>query len=273
MPEYPQQGRGKVPLNQFLADLKSTLTDQELREKYQLSALDFVGLIKSLLAKCIITPQDLVDRRESAVQRDLQKESQFLQGLYLCPACSHPSPARFDRCPACGASPADFETAGHMDSVTESGHHFYFETDPKEDFPQDADLTEAPTEPLSEAPTERLAEVPTERLAEVPTEPMSDAPTERLDGGGEVATVEIVEDSPGSVVAGDLSFAEVIALEEDSDDDLIDLSAEDGDYAEDFPPTELISLEEQERLHQEAEAKKKGSQSRLGSFFSKFIKK
>jgi hypothetical protein len=100
----PTQDRpGKVPLKPFLADFRSTLTDHELREKYELSAVGFVSLIKALLAQNLITTGDLAKRREMAVQRDLAKQSKFLSGLSICPNCSHPSPHPFEKCPACGA--------------------------------------------------------------------------------------------------------------------------------------------------------------------------
>jgi hypothetical protein len=122
--------RGKVPLNQFLADFRSHLTDHEVREKYELSAKAFVSLIKALLAKNIITPADLEKRKVMAVQRDLAKESEFLSGLSICPNCSHPHPKPFEKCPACGADPAAFiprhET---VDPLSTSGRHFYIEDD------------------------------------------------------------------------------------------------------------------------------------------------
>lgn len=118
------QGTGKIPLKKFLADFRSATTDQELRDKYELSARSFVSLIKALLAKEIISQADLTRRREMAVQRDLQKESHFLSGLYICPNCSHPHPAPFQACPACG-----FQVEG-SGLITPSGDHFFLE--PKE---------------------------------------------------------------------------------------------------------------------------------------------
>jgi len=114
------------------------MTDQELKEKYSLSAHAFVSLIKALLARKVISHVDLLRRREMAVQRDLARETQFLAGLYICPNCSHPHPEPFETCPACGANPHDFPPAesvidslstssGHIDSLTTSGGHIYVE--------------------------------------------------------------------------------------------------------------------------------------------------
>jgi hypothetical protein len=126
MPDQTQDSRGKVPLKPFLADFRSSLTDHELRQKYELSAAGFVSLIKALLAQNLITTDDLAKRREMAVQRDLAKQSKFLSGLSICPHCNHPSPVPFRRCPACGAEasePAPEEES--LSALSTSGDHVY----------------------------------------------------------------------------------------------------------------------------------------------------
>ena len=130
MTDPTQDSPGKVPLKPFLADFRSTLTDHELREKYGLSAVGFVSLIKALLAQKLITTDDLAKRRELAVQRDLAKQSKFLSGLSICPNCSHPSPHPFEKCPACGADasgPASQEES--LDNVPSSGDYAYVGAD------------------------------------------------------------------------------------------------------------------------------------------------
>ncbi len=130
MTDPTQDSPGKVPLKPFLADFRSTLTDHELREKYDLSAVGFVSLIKALLAQNLITTGDLAKRREMAVQRDLAKQSKFLSGLSICPHCSHPSPHPFKKCPACGADasgPASQEES--EDNVPTSGDYAYVGAD------------------------------------------------------------------------------------------------------------------------------------------------
>ncbi|MBI5250770.1 MAG: hypothetical protein HY912_14865 [Desulfomonile tiedjei] len=130
MADNIEQNRGKVPLKDFLADFRSHFTDHELREKYELSAKAFVSLIKALLAKSVITAADLEKRKVMAVQRDLAKESEFLSGLFICPNCSHPHPKPFERCPACGADPADFMPRQEiLDPLSASGAHFYVDDD------------------------------------------------------------------------------------------------------------------------------------------------
>jgi hypothetical protein len=144
MSEQEQNKTGKVPLKSFLEDFRSTLTDAELREKYRLSARAFISLIKALLAKNLINADDLAGRKKMAVQRDLEKQSEFLSGLYICPNCSHPHPSPFERCPACGAEPggsyADQELLDPVMSST--GSHFLVDDldDPEEHDDQDAVL-------------------------------------------------------------------------------------------------------------------------------------
>lgn len=133
MSDQIQDSRGKVPLKPFLADFRTTVTDNELRQKYGLSARGFVSLIKALLDQNLITTDDLARRREMAVQRDLAKESKFLSGLSICRHCSHPSPHPFEKCPACGADA--IETISEEESVDElstSGNHFYVGADTEE---------------------------------------------------------------------------------------------------------------------------------------------
>jgi len=130
MTDPTQDSPGKVPLKPFLADFRSTLTDHELREKYGLSAVGFVSLIKALLAQKLITTDDLAKRRELAVQRDLAKQSKFLSGLTICPNCSHPSPHPFEKCPACGAdAPGPASQEESLDNMSNSGDYAYVGAD------------------------------------------------------------------------------------------------------------------------------------------------
>ncbi|MGO9567840.1 MAG: hypothetical protein ACLP5H_09895 [Desulfomonilaceae bacterium] len=130
MTDPTQDSPGKVPLKPFLADFRSTLTDHELREKYELSAVGFVSLIKALLAQNLITTDGLAKRREMAVQRDLAKQSKFLSGLSICPHCSHPSPHPFEKCPACGAEASEpVSQEESLDDMSGSGDYAYIGAD------------------------------------------------------------------------------------------------------------------------------------------------
>jgi hypothetical protein len=122
MPDKSDSKRGKIQLQPFLKDFRSAMPDQELMKKHNLSAQTFVSLIKALVAQNIITHVDLSNRKEVAVRRDLQKESQFLAGLFICPSCGHPHPQRFELCPACGEKPEDFAQAQdvlHEDTLSD----------------------------------------------------------------------------------------------------------------------------------------------------------
>lgn len=164
--EKSEQARLKVPLSSFLADFSSRLSDQELRDKYDLSAKAFVSLIKALLVKNVISPLDLEKRKEMAVRRDLAKESQFLSGLYICPNCSHPHPSPFARCPACGAVPAEVAPSQEvMENLSTSGDHFYIDESKtvrvrkrqqEDDYPP-TDEVEIFQDQLQDPPTELLA--------------------------------------------------------------------------------------------------------------------
>lgn len=126
MPDQTEQRRGRIPLNSFLSDFRSSLTDHELRERYGLSARNFISLIKSLLERNIISTEDLARRKEMAVKRDLAKESEFLSGLFICPNCSHPHPVRFEVCPACGIQIVESDEQKPQEvSITTSGDHLY----------------------------------------------------------------------------------------------------------------------------------------------------
>ncbi len=116
MPGENEEPRRTIPLKMFLKDYRSLLDDRQLMEKYGLSARNFVNLIKSLVQKNLITANDLAKRREVAVQRDMVKESQFLSSLYICTHCSHPSPAPFKTCPACGM---DIDVGSASDGISD----------------------------------------------------------------------------------------------------------------------------------------------------------
>jgi hypothetical protein len=138
----------KIPLNTFLIDFRSSMSDKDLRAKYGLSARSFVNLIKVLLARDLVSASDLATRKQMGVQRDLAKETEFLSGLYICPQCSHPHPKPFERCPACGAQPheclTDHDVAGPSTSST--GEFYIDESEPYAEYEAAPDIP--PTEPL-----------------------------------------------------------------------------------------------------------------------------
>jgi hypothetical protein len=93
------------------------MSDHGLREKYNLTAVSYVRLMQVLLEREVITEKDLEIRREAAVQKDLERQSKFISGLFLCPACSHPSPTRFEVCPACEERVEDYTHEDDMSTT------------------------------------------------------------------------------------------------------------------------------------------------------------
>lgn len=142
------------------------MTDRELMDKYGVSASGLVALIKKLVAQNLITGNDLQIRKQKAVQRDLAREAQFLSGLFICPACGHPSPQPFEQCPACGALVEDFAPAQEViDSITTSGGHIYVdevERMARQDEAQQARKT--PTEQPPEPDVAATQELPREEM-------------------------------------------------------------------------------------------------------------
>jgi hypothetical protein len=179
MTEPTNGRRGKVPLREFLGDFRSSMSDQDLKAKYNLTAHAFVSLVKALLAKQIISPDDLATRKEMAVQRDLARESQFLAGLFICPNCSHPDPVPFKRCPACGADVDEIPSPDDvLSSVTPSGNHIYVDSVQETRIPEtqaEPDMVEA-VEVVEEMQQDGPSSSPHETVV---TEDMQDETTER----------------------------------------------------------------------------------------------
>ncbi len=157
MSENPSHSRGKVPLDRFLNDFKSSLSDQELRDRYALTARGFVALIKTLHARKILTQADFEHRRKMAAQRDHEKESQFLSGLFMCPHCNHPHPQQFDVCPACGLEVYADVSPDAGDVITTTGSHFFVEDENQPDLPLEADIALDEQSADHFPPTELLA--------------------------------------------------------------------------------------------------------------------
>jgi len=156
MADSKEPKRGKIPIREFLADFRSRMTDRELREKYDLSARNFVSLIKALVESRMVSQQDLSIRRQMSVQRDLAKESEFLSQLFICPFCSHPSPHSFETCPACGGKiSTSTEFMGPFDAGRAAGGHFAEESE--DSVTQEVEIIEE-----EEATVEREASQPEE---------------------------------------------------------------------------------------------------------------
>ncbi len=122
-----KQGR-KISVKDFLADFREGLSDANLRDKYRLTAQNFVRLLKELASKKLINAEDLEKRRRQSVQQAKAKELEFLAGLYICPKCGHPSTQTFKICPACEIHVDEYlsgQTA--LTALSETGTNFYVE--------------------------------------------------------------------------------------------------------------------------------------------------
>lgn len=125
-----RQGTGekgkKIPLKSFLADYRSSMADAELMQKYGLTVTSFINLIKVLTQKNMLTAADRELRKRLVAEKELEKESTFLKSLFLCVACGHPHPTRFDICPACGADQSEFaQPEDTADRISTTGEHLY----------------------------------------------------------------------------------------------------------------------------------------------------
>jgi hypothetical protein len=178
MAEQTQEKRAKIPLTRFLADYKSGVPDREVMQTYGLSARNLISLIKTLMEKGILSPEDLTKRKQMTEQIELVKEKQFLKGLFICPKCGHPHPQQFEVCPACEAKLDDYVAPERVvQDVTTTGGHFYVDdTTTIEEQPENP---EDSTEPIRrddsnlEAPTELLTSPQTESGADVSSSPTS----------------------------------------------------------------------------------------------------
>lgn len=154
MPEDPSPKKDRIPIKSFLADFGTGLSDQELMDKYELSARSFIKLIQALLEKEVISEAELDRRRQQAVERDLKRESEFIAGLYICPSCGHPHPTPFEECPACGASAEPTDTFDELSTTEISREVAAFErqnVNPPQPDPQPT-LEDSEKEPVSEEP-------------------------------------------------------------------------------------------------------------------------
>jgi hypothetical protein len=141
-----KQGR-KISVKDFLTDFRAGISDANLRDKYRLTAQNFVRLLKELAAKKLVTARDLEKRREQSVQQAKAKELEFLAGLYICPKCGHPATQPFEICPACEIHVDEYLSGQHALTVlSETGTNFYVEE------AEDDSITPTESTPYTTAP-------------------------------------------------------------------------------------------------------------------------
>lgn len=85
----------KITAREVLRDIRSGLSDQDLMEKYTLSAQGLQSVFHKLVSAGVITQPEL-DDRVPITERTVDL------GLFICPACGNIQGTEFAICPRCG---------------------------------------------------------------------------------------------------------------------------------------------------------------------------
>jgi hypothetical protein len=85
----------KITAREVLRDIRSGLSDQDLMEKYTLSAQGLQSVFHKLVNAGVITQPEL-DDRVPITERTVDL------GLFICPACGNIQGTEFAVCPRCG---------------------------------------------------------------------------------------------------------------------------------------------------------------------------
>lgn len=85
----------KITAREVLRDIRSGLSDQDLMEKYTLSAQGLQSVFHKLVSAGVITQPEL-DDRVPITERTVDL------GLFICPACGNIQGTEFATCPRCG---------------------------------------------------------------------------------------------------------------------------------------------------------------------------
>jgi hypothetical protein len=85
----------KITAREVLRDIRSGSSDQDLMEKYTLSAQGLQSVFHKLVTAGVITQGEL-DDRVPITERTVDL------GLYICPACGNIQGTEFITCPRCG---------------------------------------------------------------------------------------------------------------------------------------------------------------------------
>ena len=110
----------KITAREVLRDIRAGLSDQDLMEKYTLSAQGLQSVFHKLVNAGVITQPEL-DDRVPITERTVDL------GLFICPACGNIQGTEFATCPRCGftspgrAKAIQDERAGISGRKTSSG--------------------------------------------------------------------------------------------------------------------------------------------------------
>jgi hypothetical protein len=98
----------KVSAKEVLSDIRSGMTLSELKHKYGLSDKGAESLFRKLLAKGLVTEEELPKSLEpDSVQEELPREKNE-KSVWRCPACGAPQDVQLAECPVCGVVAAKF---------------------------------------------------------------------------------------------------------------------------------------------------------------------
>jgi len=95
----------KITAREVLRDIRSGLSDQDLMEKYTLSAQGLQSVFHKLVSAGVISQPEL-DDRVPITERTVDL------GLFICPACGNIQGKEFATCPRCG-----FTTPGRAKAI------------------------------------------------------------------------------------------------------------------------------------------------------------
>lgn len=85
----------KIDAREALKDIRNGLSDEELMEKYSLSAQGLQSLFRKLVESGLLTQYELDDRNPFHSRT-------VVLDLFRCPSCGMPQFEKFDVCPQCG---------------------------------------------------------------------------------------------------------------------------------------------------------------------------
>ena len=90
-----------IDAREVLKDIKSSMSDPDLMEKYSLSARGLQSLFQKLQSANLLSQQDLDDRTPLT-------ERTVTLDVFRCPSCGYPQFSKFDECPQCGVLVSKF---------------------------------------------------------------------------------------------------------------------------------------------------------------------
>ncbi len=103
------QEKRSIRVKEFLEDFRSGLTDDELMEKYRLTAVGLEKFYQMLMERDILDPTDFERYRgEDDIYEDLADSDAARSARVLCPSCLVTHEDIFERCPNCGANMREF---------------------------------------------------------------------------------------------------------------------------------------------------------------------